>query len=93
MSLTESLATIMNTRQQGKYVLVQYIERFKQDNLIVKSSIGEKKLDHFVETNKKFKKIDEVDDEEGRIKMNKNEFGVWSVMVFLRVSDKGKYRE
>ena len=58
----------------------------------MKRSIGEK-LDHFVETNKKFKKIDEVDDEEGRIKMNKNEFGVWSVMVFLRVSDKGKYRE
>ena len=41
----------MNTRQQEKYVLVEYMKRFKQDNLIVKSSNGEAKLDHFVETN------------------------------------------
>ena len=62
----------MNTRQQEKYVLVEYMERFKQDNLIVKSSIGEANLNHFVETNNLYKKIDEVDGEEGRIKINKN---------------------
>ena len=40
----------------------------------MKSLIGEKFLDIFVETTKEFWKLDEVDDVEIIIKMKKNEF-------------------
>ena len=38
------------------------MERFKQENITVKSSIEEKVLNKFVKTAKEFKKIDEVED-------------------------------
>ena len=41
----------MNTGQQDKEVLVEYMEMFKQEKSIMKSSIGEK-VDSFVKTTK-----------------------------------------
>ena len=41
MSSTESLAIMINTMQQDKEGLVDYMERFKQEKSIVKSSIGD----------------------------------------------------
>ena len=40
------------------------MERFKQENRIVKSSIGENFLDCFSRTTREFKKLDEVEDSE-----------------------------
>ena len=42
LSLIESLAIMMNTRQQNKEVLVEYMDGFKKEKNISKSSIGEK---------------------------------------------------
>ena len=64
MPLTECLAITINTGKQGKEGLLYYMERFKQDNKIVKSLIGEGKLGGFIETTNEFKKLDEVDDAE-----------------------------
>ena len=47
MSLIEYLARIMNTRKQEKEGLLEYTERFKQDNSTVISFIGENVLDIF----------------------------------------------
>ena len=47
----------------------------------------------FVKTMKEFKKLDEVNDAERRIKIKKNVFEVWSKIVFMRGSDKRKYGE
>ena len=57
----------------------------------MKSLIGEKFLDSFVETTREFRKLDEVDDAEEIIKMKKNAFEAWSMMVFMRGPDKRKY--
>ena len=43
-------------------------------------------MDQFVETTNEFKKIDELDDAEEIIKMKKNAFEAWSIMVFMKVS-------
>ena len=48
------------------------MERFKKDKTIVTISIGETNC--FVETTKEFKKLDEVNYAEERIKMKKNTF-------------------
>ena len=50
------------------------MERFKQENSTVKSSIGENFLDIFIETTKEFKKLDEVYDAEEIIKTKKMHF-------------------
>ena len=42
----------MNTKQQEKEGLVEYMDRFKQEKSTVKSSIGENVLDRFVKTTK-----------------------------------------
>ena len=41
LSLTESLDIIMNTRKHKKVVLVDYMDRFKQEKITVKIPIGE----------------------------------------------------
>ena len=61
----------MNARQHEKEVLVDYMERFKQEKIIVKSLIGENFLDGFVKTNRQFKKLDEMNDAEEGIEMKK----------------------
>ena len=65
---------MMSTSQQEKEGLVDYTERFKQEKSIVKISIRENVLGNFVESTKEFKKLDEVNDTEERIKTKKNEF-------------------
>ena len=52
--------------------MVNHMERFKQENSIVKSSMGENILGSFFKTTKEFKKLDEVDDAYEIIKMKKN---------------------
>ena len=63
------------------------MEKFKQENSIIKSSIEENIWDSFVKTTKEFKKLDEVEDSDEIISMKKNAFEAWSTMVFMRVSD------
>ena len=41
ISLTQYLAIIMNARQQEKEVLVEYMDRFKQEKITVKIPTGE----------------------------------------------------
>ena len=50
-------------------------------------------LGSFIETTKEFKKLDEVDDAEEMIKIKINSFESWPTIVFIRGSDKRKYRE
>ena len=57
LSLTEYLARMMNTRQQEKDGLVEYVERFKQEKSIVKISIGENVLGSFVKRTKELKNM------------------------------------
>ena len=46
--LTEPLVIMMNTRQQEKEGLMNYMEKFKQEKIILKSLIGENFLGSFV---------------------------------------------
>ena len=55
--------------------------------------MGENVLGSFFKTTKEFKKLDEVNDVEERIKMKKTRFKVWSMIFFMRGSDKRKYVE
>ena len=48
------------------------MKRFKKEKIIVKSSIGENLLGSFFKTKKGFKKLDEVNNAEGKFKMKKN---------------------
>ena len=50
LSLTKYLAIIMNTRQQEREKLGDYMERFKQEKSIVKIIIGENNWGSFVDT-------------------------------------------
>ena len=59
------------------------MEGFKQENSIVKVSIGKDFLGGYVKK-REFKKPDEVNDAEERIKMKICEFELWSTMVFMR---------
>ena len=43
--------------------MVEYTERFKKENSIMKFSIGETKWGSFFQTTEEFKKLDEVNDE------------------------------
>ena len=71
ISLTESFAIMNNIRQQDRQGLAEYMESFKQDNSIMKISIGEHFLDIFVKTTKEFKRIYKVNDAQKRIKQRK----------------------
>ena len=44
MSLTESLASLVNVKQNNNEQLVDYLERFEQDKMIIKYQLGEKVL-------------------------------------------------
>ena len=66
------------------------MEKFMQEKRIVKSSIGYC-FGYFVKTTKEFQKLYEVNDSDEIIKMKKNAFELWSMMVFMRVSYKIKY--
>ena len=50
MSLTENLATLINVKQNNSEQLVDYLERFEQDKMIIKSQLGEDVLDKFIES-------------------------------------------
>ena len=67
------------------------MERFKELNSIVKSSIGENVVDSSIKTTNEIKKLDEVYDAEEIFKMKKNIFEAWSKMVFMGGSEKRKY--
>ena len=62
----------MNNRQQEKSLLLDYMYRFKQGKIIPENFDWGNLLDVFVKTTKEFKKLDEINDLEERIKMNKN---------------------
>ena len=58
------------------------MERFKQEKITVKISIGENVLDSFVDTTKEFKKLDEVEDADeinNMKKMHLNHGQRWSL--------------
>ena len=79
---------MVNTRKHDKEGFIEYMEMFKQENSIVKSSIGEK-MDFFKMT-KEFKKLHEVEDADEINNIKGNAFEAWSEMVFMRGSDKRK---
>ena len=56
MSLTENLANLLNVRQNDNETLIEYLEHFEQDKSIIKSQLGEKILDTFMESYPKYDK-------------------------------------
>ena len=63
---------MMNTTQQEKEGLVEYMESFTQEKSIKKISIGENVLGCFVNTTKQCNKLDEVEDADEIINTKKN---------------------
>ena len=45
----------------------------------------------FVKTTKEFKRLDELDEPDEIVNMEKNAFEAWLMVVFMKVSDKQKY--
>ena len=72
LSLTEPIEITIITKQQEKEGSVEYMERFKQEKIIVESQFGENISESFVETPKKYKKLYEVDDADEIFNMKKN---------------------
>ena len=69
------------------------MERFKQEKITVKISIGENILYSFIKKTTEFKKLDEVGDADEINHMKKNTFEAWSMIISMRVSDKIKHGE
>ena len=88
VALTESIARILNTKQEDDEGLVEYTKRFKQAKDILKTTIGEDILHKFIENTKKYKDMSE--DEERDI-IKKESFNKWITYLFLSNCDQKKY--
>ena len=87
MSLTENLASLINFKQNEKETLVDYLERFEQDESIVKSQLGEHVLDTFMES---YPNYDLKTSDEKKVLKNTG-FEAWMATIFLRGSNQSVY--
>ena len=55
VSITDALSRFINARQQDQESLLEYVKRFKQMRNVVKSQIGNKMLEEFMEKQQPYK--------------------------------------
>ena len=98
MLLTDALFKFMNCKQQPNEGLMAYVKRWKEDRDNLKTHIGTRVLDYFVEHLPEYREAgDTVDDEEstGEEKMETEEqkemkkaaFDQWMAYLLLKNSD------
>ena len=88
ISLTECVSRMIETRQDEKEALKDYIDRFKQNRDIFKSTLGPEILDNFVTSTKEY--CDETDNDV-KEEIKKSAFEQWMTYLFVKNSDQRKY--
>lgn len=68
--------------------LLDYAKRFKQARDVLKSHVGTRILDEFVETTREYKDDSDVDN---RKLLKEEAFGRWSAYMLLKNSDQNKF--
>ena len=89
MSLTENLASLINMKQNENEQLVDYLERFEQDKMIIKSQLGKNLLDNFIQNYPDYDKKSSTEQQA----MKENGFEAWMAAIFLRGSNQSIYAE
>ena len=87
MSLTESLASLVNVKQNNNEQLVDYLERFEQDKMIIKYQLGEKVLNQFIENYLDQDKKSSMEQQA----LKENGFEAWMKVIFPRGSNQSIY--
>ena len=87
-SVTDAMKNLLYIKQQDNEPLLDYAKRFKQARDVLKSHVGTKILDEFVETTREYK---EDDDDDERTKLKEEAFGRWSAYMLVKNSDQNKF--
>jgi len=87
-SLTETLVSVLNSRQHDGESLLDYTKRFKQNRDILESLMGKEMLHKFVEHLPEYQAETDTSKQD---EMKKNGFGTWMAYLFMRNSDQSKY--
>jgi len=89
LGLIETLARLLNIRQDEKEDILTYMERFKGERQVLKSLIGSDFLEAFTKTTPEYKKLGS--DSKAQTKMIEESFETFSTVVFLRGANQRKY--
>jgi hypothetical protein len=86
-SMTDALGRFVNAKQQEKESLLDYIKRFKQLRDVVKSQMGNKFLDKFVEHLTTYQAAIPAD----QLIMKVEAYSKWMAYLLIRGSNQTKY--
>jgi hypothetical protein len=87
ISMTDALGRLINIRQQDNEPLLDHVRCFKELRDVVKSHLGSKLLDTFVEHQALYKPADPDVQET----MKTSAYSEWMAFLLLRRSDPNKY--
>ena len=88
VSMTDALSRVVNIRQQENESLLDYVKRFKQQRDILKSHVGTKVLNDFIEQSEEFRNEKSTTKQD---EMKEEAMERWMAYLFLKGSDQTKY--
>ncbi len=93
ISMTESLARLVNCKQAENEQLVDYVKRFKQLRDVAVSHLGTDLLNKFAEYQEEYKAIKDTDTEKAKKQKECKDsaFESWMAYLVIRGSDQSKY--
>jgi hypothetical protein len=89
VSMTEALTRLVNLKQNENEQLLDYVKRFKQQRDVVKSYLGTKLLDTFVEQSEEYRNITAA--QKATSTMKEEAFNAWMAYLLIRGCDQSKY--
>jgi hypothetical protein len=87
VTITDALGRLMNVKQRENETILDYVKRFKQLRDVVKSQMGNKFLDEFVEYQPTYKTVKKAE----QLTMKAEVYSKWMAYLLLRGSDQRKY--
>ena len=87
----EAHQRLLNIKQREKEGLLEYMERFKQEKMIVKSHLGEEFLNEFVEHTNEYKDHEKNQDTTAARSLKTNAFETYTTGIFMNGANKGRY--
>ena len=87
-TLAETLSSLLNLRQIEGENLIDYYERFKQEEVVAKNQLGKDFLVPFVEGTREHETLTKDDDKKA---MKEGSFNAFMAYLFLRRSDQPRY--
>ncbi len=88
MHLTDALVRLLDVKQMEQENLTDYTKRFKQLRDVVKSQLGTKLLDKFMENQEDYRT---ATDTTAKDAIKEAAFEKWTAYLYLRGSDQAKY--